>query len=76
MTNSILKYCFLLISLFLMNTTTIKAEKYKLHDLDSLKSNIINVGNFSQHALPPSDVIIFFNGNCLDEWKSTKGKNF
>ena len=34
----------------------------------------INVGNFSQNALPPSDAIILFNGNGLDEWKSTKGK--
>ncbi len=75
MTNSILKYCFLLISLFLMNTNIIRAEKYKIHDLDRPKPNIINVGNFSQNALPPSDAIILFNGNGLDEWKSTKGKN-
>ena len=75
MTNSILKYCFLLIASFFINTTIIKAEKYKIHDLDRPKPNIINVGNFSQNALPPSDAIILFNGNGLDEWKSTKGKN-
>ena len=48
----------------------IKAEKYKIHDLDRPKPNIINVSNFSQNALPPSDAIILFNGNGLDEWKS------
>jgi len=65
MTNSILKYCFLLIALFLMNTNIIRAEKYKIHDLDRPKPNIINVGNFSQNTLPPSDAIILFNGNDL-----------
>ena len=70
MTNSILKYCFLLITWFLINTNMIKAEKYKIHDLDRPKPNIINVSNFSQNALPPSDAIILFNGNGLDEWKS------
>ena len=75
MTNSILKYYLLLIPIFFIQINGQNSEKYKIHDLNRPKPPMVEVDNFSQNAIPPSDAIILFNGKGLNEWESTKSQS-